>query len=565
MLSSSAGVGEGAMRGLLSALIAWCCRIYQLAIRRLEGVRVSEALVPRWARVETSRTRRVGRNAQALLISSIPIVKDNSSVPLRVLARLWWVMLQRRWSHESSVGFAALFFVAFLVLLGRASIPPGPAGITLAIGLVLGNAILICLSVGGLSLSVTERLRLLPLNSRVAFRARLIFGSPLRVPLFGLSLGWALVKLGSLHLTPARFATESVKATLLVVAAMLLSALLEEPGGTLALRLVRPAVVAVSGAGTLLVAAGWWALIPPVPAPFAMFAAAARGFLLGGNAASQGEVLAVATYAFAAAILLRAGERYERTLELNQRSPGGSLLLSHLSAPLPVRLRKELFALLRTRRVRREIVASICLALLAFAVGVPWLLIGVPLVWLGFLANALGVDLPLDGVSRYHLAGYGEARALVWRHAAILTLVSGCEALAALTIWAAHGIAVPIVGMPSRWQYGGMGAYVAAILMLTASVMGMIARRYLFPLPRRAPIFSPQPTGPAILIVWLLLAVGFVICAAGIAFAAGSILGRAAGQVVTSADNPAVALSFAAALLALLFAALTRRALLDHD
>jgi predicted ABC-type sugar transport system permease subunit len=110
-----------------------------------------------------------------------------------------------------------------------------------------------------------------------------------------------------------------------------------------------------------------------------------------------------------------------------------------------------------------------------------------------------------------------------------------------------------------------MGAYVAAILMLTASVMSMIARRYLFPLPRRAPIFSPQPTGPAILIVWLLFAVGFVICAAGVAFAAGSILGRLAGQVVTSADNPAVALSFAAALLALLFAALTRRALLDHD
>jgi len=521
--------------------------------------------VPGWAAVETSRTERGGCHAQALLISSIPIVKDTSSVPLRVLARLWWLMLRRRWSHESSVGFAALVFIAFVVLLGRGPIPSGAVGISLAMGLMLGNATLICMSVGGLSLSGAQRLRLLPLNSRVAFRSRLIFGSPLRLPLFGLSLGWALVRLGSLHLPPARFATESLEATLLVVAAMLFSALLEEPRGTLALRLLRPVVMAVTGVGTVIVAGGWWTLVPPVPAPFASFPAAARGLLLGGEEAWKWEMLALAIYALAAAIFFRAGERHERTFEINQRSPGGSLLLSRLVAPLPVRLRKEMFALLRTRRVRREIAGSVCLALLAFAVGAPWLLLGIPLVWLGFLANALGVDLPLDGVSRYHLTGYGEARALVWRHAAILALVSGCMALAALTIWAAHGIAVPIVGMPSRWQYGGMSAYVAAILMLAASVTGMIARRYLFPLSRRSPIFSPQPTGPAILIVWLLLAIGFVICAAGVAFVAGNILGRVVGHVVTSADNPAAALSFAAVLLALVFAALTRRALLHHD
>jgi len=526
---------------------------------------VNEALVPEWATVETSPTERSGRHAQALLISSIPIVKDTSSVPLRVLARLWWLMLRRRWSHESSVGFAGLLFIAFVVLLGRAPIPSGAVGASLATGLVLGNAILICVSVGGLSLSGAQRLRLLPLDSRVAFRARLIFGSPLRLPLFGLSLGWTLVRLGSMHLPPARFATESLKAAALVAAAMLFSALLEEPRGTLVLRLLRPVVMAVTAVGTVIVAGGWWAFVPSAAAPFASFPAAAQGFLLGGEEAPKWELLALAVYALAAALLFRAGERHERTFELKQQSQSDSLLLSRLATPLPVRLRKEMFALLRTRRVRREIAGSASLALLAFAVRVPWLLLVIPLVWFGFLANALGVDLPLDGVSRYHLSGHGEARALVWRHAAILTLVSGCIALAALTIWVTKGIAVPIVGMPSRWQYVGMSAYAAAILMLTASVTGMIARRHLFPLLRRSPIFSPQQTGPAILIVWLLLALGGVMCAAAVAFAAGNLLGRLAGHLVASADNPAVALSFAAALLALLFAALTRRALLNND
>jgi hypothetical protein len=526
---------------------------------------VDEALVPRWAAVETSSTERGVRHAQALLISSIPIVKDTSSVPLRVLARLWWLMLRRRWSHESSVGFAALVFIAFVVLLGRAPIPSGAVGTSLAMGLVLGNATLICVSVGGLSLSDAQRLRLLPLSSRVAFRARLIFGSPLRLPLFGLSLGWALVRLDSLHLPPARFAIESLEAALLVVVATLFSALLEEPRGTLVLRLLRPVVMAVTGVGTVIVAGGWWAFVPSVPSPFASFPVAARGLLLGGEEAWEWEFLALIIYALSAALLFRVGERHERTFELKQQSPSDSLLLSRLAAPLPVRLRKEMFALLRTRRVRREIAGTVCLALLAFAVRVPWLLLVIPIVWFGFLANALGVDLPLDGATRYHLTGYGQARALVWRHAAILTLVSGCIALAALTIGAAHGIAVPIVGMPSRWQYPGMSAYVAAILMLTASITGMIARRYPFPLSRRSPIFSPQPTGPAILIVWLLLAIGGVICAAAVAFTAGNLLAHLAGHVVASADNTAAALSFAAVLLALVFAALTFQALRHHD
>jgi hypothetical protein len=432
-------------------------------------------------------------------------------------------------------------------------------------GLVLGNATLICMSVAGLSLSDAQRLRLLPLNSRVAFRARLIFGSPLRLPLFGLSLGWVLVRIGSLHLPPARFATESLEAALLVVAVTLFSALLEEPRGTLVLRLLRPVVMALTGVGTVIVAGGWWALVPSAPAPFASLPGAARGLLLGGEEPWKWEMLALAIYAVAAALLFLAGERHERTFELKRQSQSGSLLLSRLAAPLPVRLRKEMFVLLRTRRVRREIAGSASLALLAFAVRVPWVLLVIPLVWFGFLANALGADLPLDGVSRYHLTGYGEARSLVWRHAAILTLVSGIIALAALTIWAAHGIAVPIVGMPSRWQYAGMSAYAASILMLAGSVTGMIARRYPFPLSRRSPIFSPQPTGPAILIVWLLLAIGGVICAAAVAFTLGNLLGRLLGHVVVSADNTAAALSFAAVLLALAFAALTRRALRDHD
>jgi hypothetical protein len=432
-------------------------------------------------------------------------------------------------------------------------------------GLILGNATLICVSIAGLSLSGAQRLRLLPLDSRVAFRARLIFGSPLRLPLFGLCLGWALFRLASFHFPPPRFATESLKAVLLVVATMLLSALLEEPRGSFALRLLRPVVMAATAVATVIVAAGWWSLLPSLTATFAIFPAAARGFLLGGEEPWTWEMLGLVVYALAAALLFWAGERHESTLEPKAASRSDSLLLSRFAAPLPVRLRKEMFALLRTRRVRREIAGTATIALLAFAVRVPWLLLVIPVVWLGFLSNALGVDLPLDGVSRYHLSGYSEARALAWRHAAILALVSVCIALAALTIWAARGIAVPVVGMPSRWQYAGMSAYVAAILMLTASATGMVARRYPLPLSRRTPIFSPQPTGPAILIVWLLLVVGGVICAAAIAFIAGNLIARLAGQVFASADNTAAALSFAAVLLASAFGVLTLRAVRHHD
>lgn len=505
-------------------------------------------LVPRRAAIDTAGMSGEGRFRSGAAEFLANAERDARQTSVRVVARLWWLMLQRRWMHESALIFSALAFIAFVALLARAPMPEGPAYFTVRFALALSNAAIMSASIGGLSLSATCRLHLLPIQARDRFRVRILFGSPLRVPLFAATLIWALGHLATLHLSLEQLLVEVAQASLVVVATILASAVLAEPNAPAWLRVVRSAFVVVSGALTILIAGGFWR-IENVEAPKSWFATPASAWLIGGGSGWGWELTALLGWVLAIALLLRAGEQMARHLPVaipaSVRTPD---VILRVASAFPNRLRKELFLLLRISQLRRELVAAAGASLLAFSVGVPWILLGLPVVWLPFLCNGLGADLPLGGRTRYHLSRYRVRRALAWRHLAVGLATTCILVLASVVVAATRGIPAPVVGAATRWSYVVTGFYAVALLMLIAPATSIVALRYPLPVMRRTSLFVPQPAGPAAMLFWVLLVLVIVGSTSAGVFVLSTWLAMTASAVLPAAATSNGRLVIAACL-----------------
>lgn len=526
---------------------------------------MTHGLVPRHAAIDTSRMSRGGRfrSTSAELVANEHGVARQTSV--RVVARLWWLMLQRRWMHESAVALAALAFIAFVALLARAPMPAGPAYFTLRVGLALSNAAVMSASIGGLSLSSALRLKLLPMHSRDQFRVRILCGSPLRLPLFAATLIWTLGHLATLHLPLGQLLVEATQASVLVVAAMLASAVLAEPNAPSWLRGIRSTCFVASGALTLLVAGGGSRFVH-FEARASRFAAPASAWLIGGGSGWGWELTALVGWLLAIVLLLRAGERLARhlppTMPAGVRTPA---FMTRLADALPTRLKKEMLLLIRTAQLRRELVAVVGISLLAFSVGVPWMLLGLPIVWLPFLCNALGADLPLEGMTRYHISRYHVRRALAWRHSAVVLATVSILVAAGILVAVTRGIPIPVAGMASRWLYVGTSFYGIALLMLIAPATSIVALRYPQPVLRRTSLFAPQPAGPAAMLFWLLLVLVIVGCTTAVVFVVSTALAGMVSAMLPGAATSVGRLVIAAFLTMTIALLVTTRSLHVDD
>ena len=476
-------------------------------------------------------------------------------------ARLWWLTLRRRWRHESATVFVALAFAGFLVLLGRAPIQPGPRGETLRFWLALANAAVMSASVGALSPAALRRLQLLPMAPRAQFAARVLFGAPLRLPLIVVVLLWTIGHLLVLPLPGARLVMEASQIVLAVMATTLVVAVLAEPGAPRWLRVVGASAFVGVGASSIAVASGripQWAAsngAPDIASPL-------TALLFGSRGDWQWEFAVVVGWALAIALLSRAGEQLaERLPDTARSSANGHGVAALLVAHFPARLRKELLLVLRTTRLRKELALVAGLSLLAFSVGAPWLLLGVIVVWLPFLCNAAGADVPLGGMTRYELMPYGVRRALAWRHAAVVLVTLAAQCVSWVTVLAVRGMPAPAGGASTRLLFAGTGFYALSLLLLLAPATAFIALRYPMPVLRRGALFAPQPAGPAALLLWLLAVLLCVTCVAFVLFAVATAVVEWASAVVPAVAHGAARLVVAGCLTLLAACAATSRSI----
>jgi hypothetical protein len=521
-------------------------------------------LVHQWSAVENAAMpSRGGSSAASIRVAERGASDDSgvgASAPLGAVARLWWLMVRRRWQHESGVVLAAAAFVGFLVLLRGAHAHAGAGSLTALLALALGNATVLTLSVGGLSISAMRRLHLVPMDQRTAFRMRLLFGSPLRLVLFAATLVWVIVHLIALHLSATRLAIETGQAILIVAATALASTLLDhsaEDDRGRAAQALRSLVVWTVGALTVLAAIGGWQIdaLPPRAAAALTWA---TPLLVGSSEAWSREAAALILWGILVGVLFAAGERSaQRAHSRAYRQRRSMDRAGIVPDALPVRLRTPLLLLVRMRSVRREMMLSTGVALLAFSVGLPWLLFALPAVWFGFLVNALGPDVPLGGLTRFRLVGHDARRALLWRHAAVLIVVTTCVAVAGV-VAAWIGIALPLSGGAGRSRYLATFLFSAAIVLLTAVATTGVALRYPLPRARNASAFERQPTGPAALMLWVLLAMGMVVGGAVGVFAVSGVLAALLARSVPLAATPDGTLVIAATVTVALCAVVQR-------
>jgi hypothetical protein len=452
----------------------------------------------------------------------------HDAIGLKRLAELWLVMMRRRWTYESSVVVSAIAFAAFLVLLGRTAKTTDPAVLTLLFVVAASNAVNVTLTTGGESLAAAIRLQLLPLGRRVRLAARVLFGTPLRLPAFLFVWIWSSVMIGASGLSIARIAVEILQATLLIVAAAMLSVIWAEPLPSLWSRRARTAFVAATFGLTLGVLVPSWHLTLSDRPP-AMTRDLLSALEIGGRATVLGELFAVAVYAALAAALVLAAYRASAAPPAHPVDGAGhASRVSRVSraarflAPNPL-LRKEILLLMRMVGVRPAIALTFGVCLLAFGVGMPWFLLGIPLFWFGFHLNSLGADLPQGGMIRYHMLSMPLRRVLARRQIAVVLLASASALLSAVTIALSVGIARPVNG-GSRLTYAAVLAYAMATLLFSAIPASRVAVRYPLPRKRRAWGAAGEAAGPAALMYWIMVAVFGATGVAVVAYVAGGVV-----------------------------------------
>ncbi|HEY8176043.1 MAG TPA: hypothetical protein VIF32_10140 [Gemmatimonadaceae bacterium] len=472
----------------------------------------------------------------------------HGAMGLKRLAELWLLMMRRRWTYESSVAVSAIAFAGFLVLLGRTAKSIDPSIITLIFGVAVCNAVNLTLTTGGSSLATTTRLQLLPLGRRVRFASRVLFGTPLRLPAFLFVWIWSGVMIGASGLSIGRSAAEALQATLLVVAAAMLSVIWAEPVLSRWSRTIRTAFVATTFGLTLGVLVPRWhpTLSDRLPMTLRDVLSALE---IGGRAPILWELFGVAVYGGLAAAFVIAAFRVSAAPPA--RPVDGRARMSPLSRALGVLappLRKEMLLLLRMVGVRPAITLTLGVCLLSFGVGMPWFLLGAPLFWFGFYLNALGADLPHGGMTRYRLLSMPLRRVLAWRQLAVLLLAGVCALLGAVTIAVTAGIALPVNG-GSRWTYAAVLAYALATLGFSAIPASRVAVRYPLPRKRRAWAAAGEAAGPAAMVYWVMIAAVAVVVVDVSAFVAGGmVMRRVAPQLPATPWTAVVAAAIVAAI-----------------
>ncbi|CAN5302489.1 hypothetical protein BH20GEM2_BH20GEM2_12850 [soil metagenome] len=480
--------------------------------------------------------------------------KGSRRAVLLPVARVWWVVTRRRWRDELHLLIFVGWFVAAVAYQSvRIAAAPEAAAFTGLALLAGAAALLLPAALSASSLPGAARWELLPYTPRWMLLLRTLFAQPLRVLLCGCGLTGVSAALLLLELGPLRTGLEWVQLAGWGVAAWAATEVLED---ALARRqaIVLRGLLGLGGAIALslitrydLVLGRMAATNAPTPT---------HTLLLGSRGAIGVELLlAVGAMAAATGAVLLVGRRAERRAEpppIPRALPLFGRFIATLTAIAVPGARagfgKEIASVLRWVRISSGLLWPFLIALVAFARGVPWLLIAAPLVWTMHSYNLLGVDLPLGGLTRYRLLPRPLGRTLALRHGAMLLLTTVSVLLAAAVVLAFDGLRILTRGAeallyPVAYLYG------TSLFLLFTPVGDRLSFRFPCWLDLR---WRRRLGRPVSSVTWLLATLA-VTGAAGVIFAAASV--SAAGIFTANPARITTVLIFASCTHIALYAA----------
>lgn len=402
---------------------------------------------------------------------------------------------RRRWREEV---FPAVILLGVFALHGYSVLRiPSDAGVlylSILYLLALFTALFLPIVFHGSSVLGTLRFDLLPYVPHYFFLLRLLFGQPLRVLLTLSTVSWTIVGLLRLPLGGLHTLLALLQLLGWTIAAAIVVQIIED---TLLRRHAIKMHTLLSGIGVAAVS-----LLMSYGSFFRDIAGAVTplvegsALLLGSRAVYEIEVLisVVALGTCAGAVVLggRVATQQTEPAPPPRQLPLLTWLIASVSSAVapkaPASFGKELASVLRYFRIASGLIWPFLLGILAFSTGNPFLLIVTFPFWALHTFNLLGVDLPLQGMTRYRLLIQPVARVLWLRHAAMLSGIT-VAALAAALLAAVFGrLALPEVGPPSMIMYPLTHLYGASLFLL-ASVLGnrlSIRYPYWYDLSRRA-------------------------------------------------------------------------------
>lgn len=466
---------------------------------------------------------------------------------MALIARIWWLSARRRWRQNS---FLLVIALGITLVHGYHTLALKTTGqLTSLFGAALAVALFLPVQLRGESILASPRFALFPYTPRFLFLLRPLFGNPFRVLLTVPALGWGIM--GQLSVGRGNPLVEALQLFGWTLLGMVAAEIVDE-----SLRR-RPSLLVYQAA--LLV----FAFASAVLAEFSEFRVwadvldvrlerASSALLVGGHAGVVVEVLLALVLLGMSTVLLALGrrlaERWQHSVPRQEPRilTGFVTSVAQQLAPwAPASLAKELAMVLRVVLMRINFVWIIAVTAITFYAGAPFLLAAAFGLWIGFVYNLLGPDVPGGGLTRYHLLPAPLSRVFAYRHLAIILVSLGCALGTALVAGVLGWWKLPVAGAATPIAYPAWLLYGASLVLLFAVTGDYISEHF----PRRIAVRNlleendpPGGWGQGVLTLFALGATGLV---------AGAVLAGWAAAPLPLSDNSAMRVFAALPLAAL--------------